>query len=96
MREVAQALLCVLAAEGRDERPAPEPMAAAVLVEPLTPRELEILALIATGASNPEIARDLHISVNTVKRHNTNIFGKLGVTSRMQAVARGRQLQLLD
>jgi LuxR family transcriptional regulator, maltose regulon positive regulatory protein len=96
VREVAQALLCVLAAEGRDERPAPEPMAAAVLVEPLTPRELEILALIATGASNPEIARDLHISVNTVKRHNTNIFGKLGVTSRMQAVARGRQLQLLD
>jgi LuxR family maltose regulon positive regulatory protein len=96
VREFVQGLLSVLAVEDTPERLASEPAAAAALVEPLTLRELEVLALIATGASNPEIARDLHISINTVKRHNTNIFGKLGVTSRIQAVARGRQLQLLD
>jgi LuxR family maltose regulon positive regulatory protein len=71
-------------------------MSPVALVEPLSPRELEVLALVARGASNPEIARDLSISVNTVKRHITNIFGKLDVTSRTQAVARGRELGLVD
>jgi LuxR family maltose regulon positive regulatory protein len=99
VREYAQELLTDLLPEQKDKEPAhkaPSSVALAVLVETLSPRELEVLALIAAGASNPEIARDLSISVNTVKRHVTNIFGKLGVTSRTQAVARGRKLALID
>ncbi len=64
-------------------------------VEPLSPRELEVLRLIAAGHSNPEIARALVIAVSTVKSHTSNIFGKLGVTSRTQAIARARDLQLV-
>jgi LuxR family maltose regulon positive regulatory protein len=66
------------------------------LIEPLSPRELEVIQLVATGASNPDISQQLFISVNTVKKHITNIFGKLGVTSRTQAVARARQLGLVE
>jgi LuxR family maltose regulon positive regulatory protein len=65
------------------------------VIEPLTPREIEVLQLVAAGDSNPEIARKLFIAVNTVKKHITNIFGKLGVTSRTQAVARAREWELL-
>ena len=94
-REYAQVLVSVPAAAKREgvERKA---WPSAELVEPLSPRELQVLALIAAGASNPEIARDLVISINTVKRHVTNIFGKLGATSRTQAVARGRELELVE
>jgi LuxR family maltose regulon positive regulatory protein len=67
----------------------------AALVEPLTPRELEVLRLIATGYSNREIARILVVSLGTVKKHLSNIFGKLATTSRTQAIARARELQLL-
>jgi LuxR family maltose regulon positive regulatory protein len=65
------------------------------LVEPLTERELEILGLIDEGCSNQEIARRLVITLHTVKKHNSNIYAKLGVNSRTQAVARARQLRLL-
>ena len=54
-----------------------------------------MLRLIAAGQSNPEIARTLVIAVSTVKSHTSNIFGKLGVTSRTQAIARARDLQLV-
>ena len=67
-----------------------------VLVEPLSPRELEVLRLMALGASNGEIARDLVIAVSTVKKHVSHIFAKLVVTSRTQAVARARDLALID
>jgi LuxR family maltose regulon positive regulatory protein len=66
------------------------------LIKPLTPREHEVLQLVAAGASNPEIAKELVITVNTVKKHITNIFGKLEVTSRTQAVARGRELGMVE
>jgi ATP/maltotriose-dependent transcriptional regulator MalT len=65
------------------------------LAEPLTEREREVLRLLLVGASNREIARDLVLSVNTVKRHVYNLSGKLGVRSRMQAVIRARALNLL-
>src|SRR5690349_18454907 len=66
-----------------------------VLVESLTERELEVLHLIAAGASNEEIAKRLVIAVSTVKRHVSNIFGKLTVSKRTQAMARAREIGLL-
>jgi LuxR family maltose regulon positive regulatory protein len=65
------------------------------LVEPLTARELEVLQLIATGDSNRTIAEKLVITVSAVKKHTGNIFGKLNVNSRTQAVARARSIELL-
>jgi LuxR family maltose regulon positive regulatory protein len=64
--------------------------------EPLTPRETEVLRLVAAGASNPEIAAALFIAVDTVKRHCTHIFQKLGVSNRTQAAARARELSLVE
>ena len=65
------------------------------LVEPLSERELEVLQLIAEGLTNREIASRLFLSLNTVKAHTRNIYGKLGVNSRTQAVARVRALGVL-
>jgi LuxR family maltose regulon positive regulatory protein len=65
------------------------------LIEPLSERELIVLQLIAEGLSNQEIAGRLVVSVNTVKTHIYNIFGKLGVKSRTQAIARARDLTLM-
>lgn len=73
---------------------APSGPASDGLVEHLTPRELEVLQLICAGASNRDIADQLVITVSTVKKHTGNILGKLGVTSRTQAMARARQLGL--
>jgi LuxR family maltose regulon positive regulatory protein len=67
----------------------------AELVEPLSPRELELLSLLASQASNAEIAEKSFITLNTLKKHITNIYGKLGVASRAQAIQRARQLKLL-
>lgn len=63
-------------------------------VEPLSPRELEVLRLIADGLSNREIAEKLVISTGTAKRHVNNIYAKLDVGSRVQAVERARSLGL--
>jgi LuxR family maltose regulon positive regulatory protein len=65
------------------------------LVEPLSARELEVLRLIASGKSNAEVARTLVIAISTVKTHTNSIFSKLQVTSRTQAIALARDLQLL-
>ena len=61
----------------------------------LTPRELEVLRLIAEGLSNPAIAGKLTISVGTVKAHTANIYSKLGASNRVQALALARDLRLL-
>jgi LuxR family transcriptional regulator, maltose regulon positive regulatory protein len=65
------------------------------LVEPLTARELEVLGLLAAGASNRAIAEQLVVSLETVKKHLSHLFDKLGAANRTQAVARARQLGLL-
>jgi LuxR family maltose regulon positive regulatory protein len=61
----------------------------------LSAREVEVLALIAEGKSNQEISGHLFLALNTVKRHAYNIFTKLDVKNRTQAVARARQLGLI-
>jgi LuxR family maltose regulon positive regulatory protein len=69
---------------------------AQLLIEPLTLRELEVLKLIEAGYSNQEIAAELVISLPTVKRHISNIYTKLGTSSRTQAVARAKELNLFQ
>ena len=66
------------------------------LIEPLTSRELEILAHLAENRSNREIADLLVLSLNTVKWYARQIYGKLGVDNRRQAVLRARELELLE
>jgi DNA-binding CsgD family transcriptional regulator len=70
-------------------RPVPE------LVEPISERETQVLALIADGRSNKEIAQELSVTVGTVKTHTNNINRKLGTNTRTQALARARQLGLI-
>jgi ATP/maltotriose-dependent transcriptional regulator MalT len=65
------------------------------LTEPLTKRERQVLGLLQTDLSGPEIARELFLSLNTLRTHNKHIFGKLGVSSRPAAVRRAEQLGLL-
>lgn len=65
------------------------------LVEPLSDRELEVLRLLETDLSGPEIAAELVVSVNTVKTHIKRIYGKLNVRSRYEAVERAKKLNLL-
>jgi LuxR family maltose regulon positive regulatory protein len=65
------------------------------LIEPLSERELEVLALIAEGLTNREVASRLFLSLHTVKAHAHNIYGKLGVHNRTQAVGRARALGVL-
>jgi LuxR family maltose regulon positive regulatory protein len=63
--------------------------------EPLTEREFEVLRLLAAGRSNPEIARALYVELNTIKTHVKNLYGKLGVHGRLQALGRAQELGLL-
>jgi predicted ATPase/DNA-binding CsgD family transcriptional regulator len=77
-------------ARTRPSPPPPQPLA-----EPLTARELEVLQLVADGLTNQQIAQELIISTGTVKFYTSQIYGKLNVSSRTQAVARSRDLGLL-
>ena len=65
------------------------------LIEPLSPRELEVLQLISQGLSNQEIGRRLFLALDTVKGHNRRIFEKLQVNRRTEAIARARELGLI-
>jgi LuxR family maltose regulon positive regulatory protein len=71
------------------------PQAVQLLPEPLSERELEVLQLVAAGKSNREISGQLFVTVDTVKKHLTHVFGKLGASNRTQAVARARELGLI-
>lgn len=78
--------------------PGPRPAAAPStqpLAEPLSDRELEVLRLVAQGASNKEIAAALFIAEGTAKNHLTNILGKLGVADRTQAALKAKELGLI-
>ncbi|BCL83736.1 LuxR family transcriptional regulator [Ktedonobacteria bacterium brp13] len=85
-------LLAAFPREGVRAKPQPQPG----LLDPLSARELEVLRELACGATNQEVAETLVLSVQTVKRHVGNIFGKLEVNNRTQAVARARKLGLLS
>jgi DNA-binding NarL/FixJ family response regulator len=76
--------------------PGPEPTQAPTLIQQLTPRERDILQLIALGKTNREIGADLYISLGTVKIHVQHIIGKLGVSDRTQAAVRAVELGLLS
>jgi LuxR family maltose regulon positive regulatory protein len=66
-----------------------------LLVEPLSERELEVLRLLRTDLNGPDIARELMVSLNTVRTHTQNIYAKLGVNNRRAAVRRAEELNLL-
>src|SRR5437773_10409009 len=68
----------------------------APLLEPLTRREREILVYLDEGFSAPEIAEQLSLAISSVKFHVQNVYGKLGVNSKRQALNRARELGLLD
>ncbi|MBN2099677.1 MAG: hypothetical protein JW753_08785, partial [Dehalococcoidia bacterium] len=92
-RDYVQRLLAVL--------PAPEAAATSKgkaqggLVEPLSDRELEVLRLVVAGRSNREIGEELCLAMGTAKKHVYNIYGKLGVRRRTEAVSRARELGLI-
>ncbi len=90
----AQTLLAAFGVEEKESRPAPPPSGVQPLPEPLTPREIDVLRLICAGLSNREIAERLTVTLNTVKKHSSHIYGKLGVSSRAQAIVRAQELGL--
>jgi LuxR family maltose regulon positive regulatory protein len=74
----------------------PHPSLDQSLVDPLSDRELDVLRLLNTDLSGPEIAAQLMVSVNTVKTHTKNIYSKLDAHGRFEAVERAKQLGLLS
>jgi LuxR family maltose regulon positive regulatory protein len=91
LREYTDRLLAAFDEQGiQPSTSSPQP-----LIDPLTERELEVLALIAAGLINKEIAEQLVISLNTVLYHNKNIYSKLGVRKRALAIAKARELNLI-
>ena len=90
----SRSLLAVFApGNDRTELFLPETVA---LIEPLSERELEVLRLVASGASNQDIAARLSIALTTAKKHVSNILRKLRAGNRTEVVARGRDLGLLS
>jgi LuxR family maltose regulon positive regulatory protein len=88
-------LRALLAAEPPQPAADDRPNANGGLIEPLTPREREVLELIADGRSNQAIADALYLSIGSVKTHSSHVYGKLGVRGRTEAIARARELGLL-
>ena len=89
-------LLGAFQQESRAHRRTGEHPKAQALPEPLSERELQVLQLLARGASNREIAQELVITVDTTKRHVSHIFSKLGVPNRVQALRQASELGLLE
>jgi LuxR family maltose regulon positive regulatory protein len=97
--DFAGKLLVAMSGIAEDEQPRrakePQELPIHTLFEPLSEREVEVLQLAGAGLSNREIAEELFLTVGTVKWHLHNIYGKLQVNSRTQAVARARELGIL-
>jgi len=93
--DYANKLLTNFAVEAKKEPPISSAPGNSLLIEPLTPRELEVLRLVAQSLSNKEIGKRLFLALDTVKGHNRRIFKKLQVNKRMEAVSRARELGLL-
>ncbi len=93
--ELAEAVVS-LAASPREPAAPKRGARRPALIESLTTREHDVLALVADGLPNREIARDLAISEHTVKFHLASIFGKLGVSTRTEAVQRGVRLGVIE
>jgi ATP/maltotriose-dependent transcriptional regulator MalT len=91
----ALALLLLDELSANQESPGTGQSADWLLIDPLSVRELEVLRLMAAGLSNAEIAQALYIALATVKVHSRNIFSKLNVSSRTQAIAQSQKLKLL-
>lgn len=64
------------------------------LISPISDREFEVISLIYAGKTNQQIAQELYISLNTIKRHINNVYTRLDVTSRSMAIAKMRELML--
>jgi ATP/maltotriose-dependent transcriptional regulator MalT len=73
-----------------------QPVAQERLEDPLSERELEVLSILSSGKTNAEAARDLFVSVGTVKSHTGNIYRKLGARNRAEALNRARELGLIQ
>jgi LuxR family maltose regulon positive regulatory protein len=82
----------LLAASGKAEE---RPPVNQTLIEPLSERELEVLRLLATDLNGPELARELMVSLSTIRTHTRNIYSKLGVNNRRAAIRRAEELALL-
>jgi DNA-binding NarL/FixJ family response regulator len=96
-RKLSTQLLRQLSEEQqKPEEETPAPPKNVELLQPLTPRELEVLKLLPLGNTNREIARNLGISGGTVKNHVEHLMGKLGVSDRTQAVVRSLELGIID
>ena len=94
-KNVTPEFCALLLSEFSKQTPDKKVLAQGALRETLSKRELELLHLVASGCSNKEIAGQLVISLGTVKRHTVNIFNKLEVKNRTEAVAKARKLGLL-
>lgn len=92
-REIAPAFVRRLLAE-EEQVPRPAPIDHPDLIEALSDRETDVLRLLRSDLSGPEIARELVVSLNTMRTHTRNIFDKLGVNSRRAAVRRAEEMQL--
>jgi LuxR family maltose regulon positive regulatory protein len=90
--EYVGTLLAAFEAEGLDEAPS---ISTALLPEPLTDRELQVLRLLASELSGPEIANELSVSENTMRTHTRSIYGKLDAHSRRQALSIAEDLKLI-